>query len=117
MKRIVLVGSMLPLLLGCSTRPNAPEHICAVYLQCINAKQWDLASRYVVNANPSMLQLTPLLTKNYRFQRFRWTKTEYAQDSSRVRVHSTLTYADDTYLDSVFLLEKDPLTGWKIRSL
>ncbi|MVM42007.1 hypothetical protein GO730_37375 [Spirosoma sp. HMF3257] len=116
----------LPLLLiclmvmGCSSKPNAPEHICAVYLSCINAQKWELASRYVFDETPSLLQLSPLLTKNYQYKKFNFIRADYGKDSSRVRVNGVLIYADETYLDSVFLLEKDSTqfpNTWKIKSL
>ncbi|GAB4039924.1 MULTISPECIES: hypothetical protein [Spirosoma] len=106
--------------MGCSSNPNTPEHICEVYLSCINAQKWELASRYVFDATPSLLQLSPLLTKNYQYRKFNFYRADYGKDSSRVRVKGVLIYADETYLDSVFLLEKDSTqtpNAWKIKSL
>ena len=105
------------ILMGCSSTPNAPEHICEVYMSCINSQKWDLASQYVFDTTPSLLQLSPLLTKNYQYKKFKFVQANYGRDSSRVRVNGVLIYADETYLDSVFLLEKDQSHSWKIKSL
>lgn len=117
MKKATVFLFIVGVVMGCSSNPNTPEHICEVYMTCINAQKWDLASKYISDTNRHLLQISPLLTKNYQYRKFEFVKNEYAVDSNRVRVHSMLIYTDDTYYDSVFLLEKDPLNTWKICSL
>ncbi len=115
MKRLLLCIGLW--LLGCSSFPNSPDHVCGVYMSCVNAQKWDLAERYVYDGSTSLLQLSPLLTKNYNFKSLSVTHVEYGRDSLRARVHSQLTYKDGTALDMVFLLEKDSTQLWKIKSI
>ncbi|MBC3788640.1 hypothetical protein FHK02_5200 [Spirosoma sp. LMG 31448] len=111
---ILLVGSVL---MGCSTNPNTPEHTCEVYMSCINAQKWESATQFLFDSTPSLLQLSPLMTKNFQYKKFKFVKADYGQDSSRVRVNGVLIYADETYLDAVFLLEKTQSNSWKIKSI
>lgn len=115
--RTILLGCLLVTMgWGCSTTPNSPEHVCETYLTCINAQKWGLASRYIFDS--SILALSSQVTKKYQWKKVKITHTAYSTDSTKVRLNSMLLYTDDTYLDLVFFLEKEPATQhWKIRSL
>lgn len=117
MKRLLIMFATACMIQGCSSNPYSPEHICEVYLSCINNHKFDLASQYVFDTTPSLLQLSPLLTKNYQYQSLTISNKAFGKDSSRVRVKSVIYYKDGSYLDAVFLLEKDPQNSWKIKSI
>ena len=102
---------------GCSSNPYTPEHICDVYMSCINSQKWDLASQYVFDTTPSLLQLSPLLTKNYQYKKLTISQADFGKDSSMVRLKSVIYYKDGTYSDALFVLEKNSLHQWKIKSI
>lgn len=117
MKRAFLFVIAVFVIQACSSNPYTPEHICEVYMSCINNQKFDLASEYVFDTTPSIVQLSPLLTKNYQYKSLTISDTDFGKDSSRVRVKSVLYYKDGTYLDTVFLLEKNAKNEWKIKSI
>ena len=102
---------------ACSSNPYTPEHTCDVFMSCINSQKWDLASEYVFDTMPSLLQLSPLLTKNYQYKKLVITKADFGKDSSMVRMQSVVYYKDGTYLDALFVLQKDSSNQWKIKSI
>lgn len=117
MKRALLILVAVFIVQACSTNSNTPEHICEVYMSCINNQKFDLAAQYVFDTTPSLIQLSPLLTKNYQYKSLTISNLDYGIDSSRVRVKSVIYYKDGTYLDTVFLLEKHNENAWKIKSI
>ena len=117
MKRAFLILATAFTVQACSTNPNTPEHICEVYMSCINNQKFDLAAKYIFDTTPSLIQLSPLMTKNYQYKSLTISTTDYGIDSSRVRVKSVIYYKDGTYLDTVFLLEKHNQNAWKIKSI